>query len=342
MAEVTGAKTALDLSRWGAVQRLASKETCLAAERVTSPWQLGAHAPTIVSFYSYKGGVGCSTLVAVVAAALAQRGDNVVVLDLDLEAPGQQTLFDAPPTRGVIDYISECVALGEADFDGLLVDVTSQIQGAAGSIHLAAAGAPGWPYVEKIARLDFVAHTAEGESPVQRALEALLTQIRKERKPDWILIDARTGIHDLGGLAMHALAHIDVLLARSGGQGAQGLQLCLEALARRRSPDEVSTLIVHALVPAPLNDDTSRAARETFRHDVYELFKTTLYAGLPDHELPAEDDTSAAHTPHPLPLDEALARMERLRDVATRTIGFIEYEDVVDRLVELGAPEEEE
>src|SRR5690606_11833904 len=45
-------------------------------------------APPVVVFASHKGGVGRSTALAVAAAAFSESGLNVLVIDLDLEAPG--------------------------------------------------------------------------------------------------------------------------------------------------------------------------------------------------------------------------------------------------------------
>ena len=84
---IRGTATKIDPTRWGAIQRVLSKETWLSDQEIKSPWNLAEKTPTIVSFYSYKGGVGRSTLVAVVAALLARAGDKVVVIDRDLEAP---------------------------------------------------------------------------------------------------------------------------------------------------------------------------------------------------------------------------------------------------------------
>jgi len=44
--------------------------------------------PYIVTFYSFKGGVGRSLALINVAFGLVKRGRNVLVLDMDLEAPG--------------------------------------------------------------------------------------------------------------------------------------------------------------------------------------------------------------------------------------------------------------
>src|SRR5262245_34677656 len=43
--------------------------------------------PSVITFYSYKGGVGRTLLAANVAVALAARG-KTLIWDLDVEAPG--------------------------------------------------------------------------------------------------------------------------------------------------------------------------------------------------------------------------------------------------------------
>jgi hypothetical protein len=48
---------------------------------------------TIVTFYSYKGGVGRSMALANIAILLARRGLSVLAVDWDLEAPGLENYF---------------------------------------------------------------------------------------------------------------------------------------------------------------------------------------------------------------------------------------------------------
>jgi len=43
---------------------------------------------TVVTFYSYKGGVGRSFALANIAVLLARWGHRVLTIDWDLEAPG--------------------------------------------------------------------------------------------------------------------------------------------------------------------------------------------------------------------------------------------------------------
>src|SRR5262245_34313334 len=83
---------------------------------------------TIVTFYSYKGGVGRSFILANVAVLLASWGHRVLVCDWDLEAPGltsylgrsadpRATRVD-PTAPGIVD-LAEQMARGNRQPDWL-------------------------------------------------------------------------------------------------------------------------------------------------------------------------------------------------------------------------------
>ena len=61
-----------------------------------------------ITFYSYKGGVGRSLALANCAKFLAYHGKKVVVMDLDLEAPGLHHKFgfqfNSRQRFGVVKY----------------------------------------------------------------------------------------------------------------------------------------------------------------------------------------------------------------------------------------------
>src|SRR5688572_17713391 len=67
----------------------------------------------VVTFYSFKGGVGRTMAVANVAYRLANtHGLKVIVVDWDLEAPGLHRFFGlssahVAEARGVLDYFLE-------------------------------------------------------------------------------------------------------------------------------------------------------------------------------------------------------------------------------------------
>jgi MinD-like ATPase involved in chromosome partitioning or flagellar assembly len=63
----------------------------------------------VVTFYSYKGGVGRSFALANVAVILAQWGARVLAVDWDTEAPGLVHYFaGSQPPRGVLDFLDDC------------------------------------------------------------------------------------------------------------------------------------------------------------------------------------------------------------------------------------------
>ena len=78
--------------------------------------------PTAVAF-SIKGGVGRTTAFALWAWSLARAGKNVVLVDLDLEAPGIAGLLldeGHMPDYGLVDWLVEAL-VGQAD-EALLRD----------------------------------------------------------------------------------------------------------------------------------------------------------------------------------------------------------------------------
>ena len=62
---------------------------------------------SIITFYSYKGGVGRSFALANVAAILSEWGCRVLAVDWDIEAPGLSHYFGPyiqTPADGVIEF----------------------------------------------------------------------------------------------------------------------------------------------------------------------------------------------------------------------------------------------
>lgn len=68
-------------------------------------------SPQIFAFYSFKGGVGRSMALLNVAYALAAKGRNILVLDMDLEAPGvsgflhREKEFERFAPRDMVDLV---------------------------------------------------------------------------------------------------------------------------------------------------------------------------------------------------------------------------------------------
>ena len=76
----------------------------------------------IVTFYSYKGGVGRSFCLANVAVQLARWGNRVLCVDFDLDAPGLHEYFK-PYISSLQDGGLVEVITGDADW----VDVAEPV-----------------------------------------------------------------------------------------------------------------------------------------------------------------------------------------------------------------------
>lgn len=262
---------------WRKWERRLSKQAWLEAARPSAPWQLGEGAG-IVTFYSFKGGVGRTTALVACAWQLARAGMRVVVIDLDIEAPGLGTLLDGERERGVIDFLADHVATRACSLDGLVASARA-LGHDAERVSVLATGKLGPAYLEKLSRLDFITADAGDDaaaSPMEQALRDLLFAVRRELKPDYILIDSRAGLHDLAGLSLHRLAHVDVLVNRGTEQGYRGLDMTLGALTQRKGKIGLEPIVVHSFVPAAGRPDAIAQERE-FNERVYKIFVKHVY-----------------------------------------------------------------
>lgn len=303
------------------------------------PWPLVRQKPPIVAFYSFKGGVGRTTALAACAWQWAAAGQRVAVVDLDLEAPGLGTLMEAATPRGVIDFIVDHVACGAATLDGVWAPAHA-CRDQATNIQVFPAGQLTRNFVEKLARLDFAETTdvaPEGNGgPAAQALRAMLKLVAaQEPAPNVILLDARAGLHDLAGLSLAGLAHVDVLFCRANEQGYQGLDLTLDILVRRRSASGLLPVIVRAMAPPPGTPE-DMAESEEFATRVQEMFRERVYGGKS-----AEDTTSDAHVPCSLHLDLSLQRFVSLADRRETLFGQ-GFAALRERIEELCEPDEGE
>lgn len=343
-----GNEQAATAGRWCLLERRLSKQTWLEPGQAGEAWALTEGAPAIATFYSFKGGVGRTTALASCAWQLARAGKKVVVLDLDLEAPGLSTLFGADSDRGMLDALVDTLA-GEPPRDLSAYSAPARALGTEDALRVTVfpAGRLDIGYLEKLGRLDFVSNhilDAGDVSGVEKALRALLGKIRGSLGPDYILIDSRAGLHDLAGLSLHGLAHVDVLVSRATEQAYQGLDITVRALGLRKSEKELRCLVVHSLAPRPRDKELLEGERNAFLSRSHQIFERHIYEhedeheDAPDENAPGLNDTSAAHYPIVLHQDENLERFDLLMSVEPQL--FSEpYVKLKERLVALCRPE---
>ena len=194
-----------------------------------------------VAFYSYKGGVGRTLLVANTAQFLALSGRRVVVLDLDFEAPGlHEKLGDEKVLRrasngvlrGAIDELLHTLenSEGKSSLKEASVSVNLPV-GSKGSLILIPAGsAPSQTYWASLERLQATLRSPHANGGLAEAVLELQARIADEFAPEFLLIDSRTGITELGGLATSLLSDRVVCLTTNTRESVKGTKVVAQAL----------------------------------------------------------------------------------------------------------------
>lgn len=206
---------------------------------------------TVVTFYSYKGGVGRTLALANIGALLTRWGYKVLCVDWDLEAPGLHLYFDhwiqkdttsgeAALHPGLTELVNDYVEGKQPRWLEYLTDV--QFPETANPLKLMTAGKLDQGYVQRMQNLDWKRLYEE------RDLGNFLERLRSEWKEafDIVLIDSRTGITDIGGICTVQLPDLMVLLFTANLQSLRGsLDVVNRAKEARKSlPFDRANLLV--------------------------------------------------------------------------------------------------
>lgn len=187
-----------------------------------------------VAFYSYKGGVGRSLLLVNTARFLALSGRRVVALDLDFEAPGlhYKTGVEGKVVSGAVRLLQRSLHGDLPSLDEVrdaTVDVPMP-DTHGGWLRLLAAGpAPKAEYWADLGRLHELL-VANQDAGLLEAVLDLQARIEEAWSPDVLLVDARTGVTGLGGIATMALCERVVLMTTRARESLDGILAVAESL----------------------------------------------------------------------------------------------------------------
>jgi MinD-like ATPase involved in chromosome partitioning or flagellar assembly len=219
----------------------------------------------IITFYSYKGGVGRTMALANIAVLLAQRGKRVLMIDWDLEAPGLERYFEPyidandRKNEGLIEFLLDSLKLPkmlveEEDETKLLAQfetVTKYIFSVRknkkwnGDLFLLRAGDidnQKKSYSGKI--LSFKWTDFFNKIP---SFFPFFAYYLKEHF-DFILIDSRTGHTDAGGVCTMLLPDSLVVAFTPNQQNLEGvLALCEKASSYRKNSPDLRPLTIYPL-----------------------------------------------------------------------------------------------
>jgi len=160
----------------------------------------------VVTFYSYKGGVGRTMALVNVAAMLAKSGRRVLAVDFDLEAPSLpsfEIFKNARVSPGIVDYVSEYRRTGVAPNCEDFI-VPCEIDG--DPIWVMPAGRHlNSLYADELNNIDWKVLYEEQDGYL--FFEDMKQQWSQYKGLgfDYVLIDSRTGHTDVGGICTRHL-----------------------------------------------------------------------------------------------------------------------------------------
>lgn len=299
--------------------------------------------PKRFTLFSMKGGVGRSTTATALAWHLAKKGKRVLVLDLDLESPGVGTtlLGKSLPRFGVVDWFVEDAVgqgtlvlphmvaeseLGLATNGKLLVvpcfGTDTGFRGA--STHPDDQG----DYLPKLGRA-YLERGPTGHEPWPHRLLRLVRDLEEREKPDIVLLDSRTGLHDTSAALILAMGADTLMFAVDTRQTWAAYRFLFE---HWRSHPNVRDFrdrlwVIGSMVPRK----DGETYVEGLRDGAHKLFWETLYDVPPEASEDTTDpasvfnfqptDESANHYPREVLFDEGLVAFDPLSALQGGPIG---------------------
>lgn len=273
---------------------------------------------TFVTFYSFKGGVGRSMALINTAGILAgQRGFRVLVIDVDLEAPGLSYLDPSAPDEspsqmqrelpfdsGFVDLLTDAKLRGEAAdlfnlapkaladkyTKGITIPAESR-EFPDGSLRVMPAGKLDATYASRLNALNIgnLYRAGVGE-PLVRAFKK---KIAESGLYDYVLIDSRTGLSDEAGMCTRDLADHLMILSGLNRQNVEGTSEFLRAL---HSVAEGKKTLQIILSPMPNGEDKLADEREKVAGEAFSLaWKGEIDLSL---QIPYHPQLALTEEPH--------------------------------------------
>ena len=304
--------------------------------------------PNILTFYSFKGGVGRTMALVNCAYALAASGRNVLVMDMDLEAPGlsrfllnekEITYTNKSDILSLIEWAKGLLGKQEIGLEFLRtkspplenfiasVDpkkLTQPKLGTVGRLDILPARTDQDTYVKTLEDLNLPALTGSELCKLSDILRGYLKtrtftipapayygpDVETRHTYDYVLVDSRTGLTEIGGLCVGPLADCLVILLSLNHQNVQGTADFLRTIGYPDAQKAKPIIVVPS--PVPVGEMKAKTKR-------INILKKALKV----------DETADPLTYHP---SMAIIESIFVRDNPDEYLSF-EYEKLTDRLL---------
>ena len=214
----------------------------------------------VTTFYSFKGGVGRTMALVNAAVELANTGRRVLVVDFDLEAPGLDTfdiLHSKNQVPGIIDFVGEYIVSGQAPKVDRFIRKSPDIGNHGGGLWIMSSGAHNKSYAAHFSQIDWGALYEQHDGYL--LFEDLKEQWKQVLKPDYVLIDSRTGHTDTGGICTRQLPDAVAILFFPNEQNLRGLtKVVRDIRAEAEGPRKKEIELHFVMSNVPDLDDEDR------------------------------------------------------------------------------------
>ena len=296
-----------------------------------------SHPPRFV-FHSLKGGVGRSTALMLWGRELVRQGRTVLLVDLDLEAPGLGAHMlpeQSRPEYGVLDWLVEDL-VGNTCPD-LAADMVAEstLVDRPGLWLAPALGRTAAEHSESaLAKLARAYLEGEDGSGFAVRLQHMLGALEAEVKPDVVLIDSRAGLHETVAAPLLHLGAEVFFFAVDGPATWEGYRYLFAHLAQLASVGGSGSTDAQWRTRFHMVQARSTMREEDkhrFASSSYGVWVDTLYDAVPSDGVNGLDiaftfderDPEAPHWPFGILRSEhfeAFNPMEQLADVGESAI----------------------
>ncbi len=280
----------------------------------------------VVTFYSYKGGVGRTLACANFGLYLAKTGQQVILADMDFEAPGLDSKFSSYTkisfSEGILDQATAfCAGTALPPLRPLEIPLSEEVTATGGKLQLLPAGnySKADTYHRALSSLNWHA-LLETPSGLSFWFD-LLDRIEQDLSADFLVIDSRTGLTEIGGLCTQILPDTVLLFTSTSPESMDGTKRIYERIlrspivkSRARRPQKVDVRVIVTRIPRPAD---VRALGKVLRERL--AISTKLYYLFAEPELSVDEYLAMSRFvgEHPSILDDYVELFASLNPEAT-------------------------
>lgn len=221
----------------------------------------------VVTFYSYKGGVGRTMALVNCGVELARRGRKVLLIDFDLQAPGLSTfsvLGVGSNAQGIADFIHEFLNTNQSPSATDYVSFSPTIDFHDGEVAVMSAGSRAGKSTKQPIEIDW--NELYNHRDGFLLLEDLKEQWRTVIEPDYVLIDCQSGRSDAGSICTRQLADLVLLFYQPNEENLQGIQRTVADIRlQSEEQDDKAIQLSFVMSNVPDLDDEDTALNKTLR-----------------------------------------------------------------------------